>query len=76
MQPYKNEYKFTLLLIQTKNNEVFGAFIDDVFRKHLKGYIGSSETFVFTLKRSVKHPASMFSAQTMPISTLANGLGA
>lgn len=50
MKDYKNEYKFTLLIIQTKNNEVFGAFIDDVFRKHLKGYIGSNESFVFSLK--------------------------
>ena len=54
MKDYKNEYKFTLLIIQTKNNEVFGAFIDDVFRKHLKGYIGSNETFVFSLKPNVK----------------------
>jgi len=50
MAAYKNEYKFSLLLIQTKNNEVFGAFVDDVFRKHLKGYIGSSDSFVFSLK--------------------------
>ena len=54
MKPYKNEYKFTLLVIQTKNNEVFGAFIDDVFKKYLKGYIGSNETFVFSLKPEVK----------------------
>lgn len=54
MQPYKNEYKFTLVLIQTKKDEVFGAFIDDVFRKYLKGYIGSNDCFVFTLKPEVK----------------------
>lgn len=52
--PYKDEYKFCLLLIQTKNNEVFGAFIDDVFRKYLKGYIGSPDCFVFSLKPQVK----------------------
>jgi hypothetical protein len=53
MKEYKNDYKFSLLIIQTKTNEVFGAFIDDVFRKHLKGYIGSSECFVFSLKPKV-----------------------
>jgi hypothetical protein len=50
MKDYKNEYKFSLLLVQTKQDQVFGAFIDDVFRKYLKGYIGSSDSFVFTLK--------------------------
>jgi hypothetical protein len=49
-QPYKNEYKFSLLLIQTKKDQVFGCFIDDVFRKYLKGYIGGNETFIFTIK--------------------------
>jgi hypothetical protein len=54
MQPYKNEYKFSMIVIQTKNNEVFGAFIDDVFRKYLKGYIGSNECFVFQLKPKIE----------------------
>lgn len=54
MQPFKNEYKFTLIIIQTKNDEVFGAFIDDVFRKYLKGYIGSNDCFVFSLKPELK----------------------
>lgn len=52
--PYKHEYKFTLLFIQTKNNQVFGAFIDDVLRKNPKGYLGTSESFVFTLKPEVR----------------------
>lgn len=54
MAVYKNEYKFSLLLIQTKKNEVFGAFIDEVFRKYLKGYVGSPDSFVFTLKPEMK----------------------
>lgn len=54
MQPYKNEYKFTLILIQTKNDQVFGAFVDDVFRKYLKGYIGSNDCFVFSLKPEIR----------------------
>lgn len=29
--PYKHEYKFSLLLIQTTKNQVFGCFIDEVF---------------------------------------------
>jgi hypothetical protein len=33
---------------------VFGAFIDEVFRKSPKNYLGSSESFVFTLKPAVK----------------------
>lgn len=52
--PYKHEYKFSLLLIQTKNNQVFGAFIDEVFRKSPKNYLGSSESFIFVLKPEVK----------------------
>jgi hypothetical protein len=54
MANYKNEYKFSLLLIQTKNNEVFGAFVDDVIRKYLKGYVGSGDCFVFSLKPEMK----------------------
>ena len=54
MVPYKNEYKFSLLLFQTKKNEVFGAFIDEAFRKYLKGYTGSSDCFVFSLKPTLK----------------------
>ncbi len=38
---YRCDYKFTLLLIQTKKNQIFGAFVDDVFRLHIKGYLGS-----------------------------------
>jgi hypothetical protein len=53
MQPFKNDYKFSLLLIQTKKDQVFGAYVDDVFRKYLKGYLGSNETFVFTLKPEI-----------------------
>ena len=52
--PYKYEYKFSLLIIQTKQNQVFGAFIDEVIRKSPKGYLGSAESFVFTLKPEVK----------------------
>lgn len=51
---YKNDYKFSILLIQTKKNQVFGAFIDDVFRLHLKGYIGSNESFVFSIRPQIK----------------------
>lgn len=54
MAPFKNEYKFSLIIIQTRKNEVFGAFIDDVARKYLKGYIGSNDCFVFSLKPEVK----------------------
>ena len=54
MAPYKNEYKLSLLLIQTKKDQVFGAYVDDVVRKHLKGYIGSNESFVFVLKPEIK----------------------
>ena len=50
---YRNEYKFSLLFIQTKTNKVFGAFIDDVIRLHIKGYIGSNECFVFTVKPEI-----------------------
>lgn len=52
--PYKHEYKFSLLLIQTTKNQIFGAFLDDVFRKSPKNYLGSSESFVFTLKPDAK----------------------
>lgn len=33
---------------------MFGAFIDDVFRMHLKGYLGSNECFVFSIKPEIK----------------------
>lgn len=33
---------------------MFGAFIDDVFRQYFKGYIGSSDSFVFSLKPELK----------------------
>ena len=52
--PFKHEYKFSLVLVQTTQNQVFGAFFDEVFKKTPKGYIGSSESFVFTLKPEVK----------------------
>jgi len=50
--PYKGEYLFSLVIIQTNKNQVFGAFIDDVFCPKAKPgrYIGSSESFVFTIK--------------------------
>lgn len=46
---YKNDYKFTLLLVQTKKDQIFGAFIDDVIRMHIRGYLGSADCFVFTV---------------------------
>lgn len=52
--PYKHEYKFSLLLIETRQKQVFGAFVDDVFRKNPKGYLGTSESFVFVLKPEVR----------------------
>jgi TLD len=42
------------MIIQTKKDQIFGCFIDDVFRKYLKGYVGSNESFVFTIKPEVK----------------------
>lgn len=54
LAPYKHEYKFTLLIIQTKQNQVFGAFIDEVIKKSPKGYLGSAESFVFSLKPVVQ----------------------
>lgn len=51
---YKNEYKFTILLIQTKKDQIFGAFVDDVFRLHLRGYLGSCDSFVFTIQPNVR----------------------
>ncbi len=51
---YKNEYKFTLLLIQTKNKQVFGAFLDDVIQVHTRGYLGSNDSFVFVLRPQIK----------------------
>lgn len=53
-EPYEIEYKFSLLLIQTTKNQVFGAFIDDMFQRSNKDYVGSSECFVFTLKPEIK----------------------
>lgn len=50
---YKREYKFSIMFIQTKNDKIFGCFIDDVFRLHLKGYLGSNECFVFSVKPEV-----------------------
>lgn len=52
--PIKHEYKFSLLLIQTTKNQVFGAFIDEVFAHSKKDYIGSPESFVFVLKPEAK----------------------
>lgn len=52
--PYKHEYKFTLIFIQTKKNQVFGAFIDDVLRKSPNHYLGTSESFVFTIKPEIR----------------------
>ena len=50
---YKNEYKFTLLIIQTTKQEIFGAFIDDVFKIYSRGYIGTNDCFIFTIKPKV-----------------------
>lgn len=52
--PYKNEYKFTLLLIQTFKKQVFGCFLDEVFKLSKKEYVGSAESFVFTIKPRVE----------------------
>lgn len=55
LQPFKNEYKFTLVIVQTKNDQVFGCYIDDVFIRNTKSqYIGSGECFVFSLKPSTR----------------------
>ncbi|TNV70582.1 hypothetical protein FGO68_gene8104 [Halteria grandinella] len=51
---YKYDYKFSLLLIQTKKNQIFGAFIDDVIRLHIRGYLGSQDCFVFTVQPNVR----------------------
>jgi len=51
---YKDEYKFTILLVQTKKDQVFGAFVDDVFRLHIKGYLGTNESFVFSVSPELK----------------------
>ena len=51
--PIQNEYKFSLVLIQTINNQVFGFFIDEVFG-NAKDYIGSSESFIFTVRPELK----------------------
>jgi hypothetical protein len=29
---YKNDYKFSLIIVQSKEGNVFGAFVDDVLR--------------------------------------------
>jgi hypothetical protein len=39
-----------LIVCQSNKGNIFGAFVDDVLRQYLKGYIGSSDSFVFTLK--------------------------
>jgi hypothetical protein len=55
MKEYKNEYKFTLVLIHTKNDQVFGLYLDDVLRKLKKPeYIGANESFVFIVKPEIK----------------------
>lgn len=55
LAPIKNDYKFSLLLIQTTKNQVMGAFIDEVFRpQYNNDYAGSAESFVFTLKPEAK----------------------
>eukprot|EP00350_Pseudokeronopsis_sp_OXSARD2_P009470 CAMPEP_0170563220 /NCGR_PEP_ID=MMETSP0211-20121228/65169_1 /TAXON_ID=311385 /ORGANISM="Pseudokeronopsis sp., Strain OXSARD2" /LENGTH=157 /DNA_ID=CAMNT_0010881167 /DNA_START=52 /DNA_END=522 /DNA_ORIENTATION=+ len=53
---FKDEYRFTLMLVQTSKNQVFGAFIDAVFCPKPKPgkYIGSSECFVFTVKPKIR----------------------
>jgi hypothetical protein len=49
---FKNDYKFSLVLIQTKTNNVFGAFLDDVFTMSSE-YVGTNESFVFVLKPDI-----------------------
>ena len=51
---YKNEYKFSLIFIQTNKNQVFGAFLDDVVCVHTRGYLGSNDSFVFVIKPEIK----------------------
>jgi|LauGreDrversion4_2_1035121.scaffolds.fasta_scaffold276978_1 hypothetical protein len=51
---FKYDYKFTLLIIQTNKQHIFGAFIDDVFKIYSRGYIGTNDCFVFTIKPEVK----------------------
>lgn len=47
--PIQNDYNFSLFLIQTTKNRVFGFFTDEVMGR-AKDYIGSPETFIFTLR--------------------------
>jgi hypothetical protein len=50
--PIQNDYKFSLLLIQTTKNRIFGFFSDEVMG-WAKGYLGSSESFIFTIRPEV-----------------------
>ena len=51
---YKNEYKFSLIIIQTENNQVIGAFLDDVVCVHTRGYLGTNDSFVFVIRPEIK----------------------
>ncbi len=51
---YRGEYKFTLFLIQTNKDQIFGAFIDDVPKIYSRGYIGTNDSFVFTVQPEAK----------------------
>lgn len=43
----KMSVKFVFLIIQTLDNDIFGAFLDTVIIKSIKSYIGGSECFIF-----------------------------
>jgi hypothetical protein len=51
---YKYDYRFCLLLIQTRKDQILGAFIDDVFRVHIRGFLGSMDSFVFSVQPHLK----------------------
>lgn len=51
---YRGEYKFVLLIIQTNKDQIFGAFVDDVPKIYSRGYVGTNDSFVFTVKPEAK----------------------
>ena len=52
-KPYTGSYKNSIILIKTKNGQIFGVFLDTVPEKHENKFIGGYESFVFQLEPCV-----------------------
>lgn len=52
--PFKDDFKSLFFIIQTTNNEIFGAYIDQIITRNDTNFIENEKTFIFKLTETTR----------------------